>query len=207
MISTLSFSQRRDTFHLKTVEPSHHVTIPGQKQSTCRRLPWPISIAVSCSEPGGATLNVSPRRVCDFTAAKHQKLKSQMCCKHEHEDGNRDLRDIMDYFDYTASQMQGHIDRLSPTYTNTDPVIRQVAFIRYYMQMFPAGRTCVIAAGFNHSWRTTCINRTINKLRHISLIFYHCCRYKKSEQGIWLCRSGSWRRTLPSPTNICQRLD
>lgn len=75
-----------------------------------------------------------------------------MCCKHEHEDWNQDLRDIMDYFDDTASQVQGHIDSLSPTYTNTDPVIRQVAFIRYYMQMFPAGRTCVnIAAGFNHS--------------------------------------------------------
>lgn len=207
MISTLSFSQRRDTFHLKTVEPSRHVTIPGQKQSTCRRLPWPISIAASCSQPGGATLNVSPRRACDFTAAKHQKLKSQICCKHE--DGNQGLQDIMDYFDYTASQVQGHMDHLSPTYTNTDPDIRQVAFIRCSMQMFPAGTTCVnVAAGFNHSWWTTSINRTINKLRHISLIFYYCRRYqKKSEQGLWLHRSGSWRRTLPNPTNICQRLD
>lgn len=207
MISTLSFSQWRDTFHLETGKPSRHVTIPGQKQPTCQRLPWPISVATSCSEPGGATINVSPRRACDFTAAKHQKLKSQICCKHE--DGNQDLRDIMDYSGYAASQVQGHIDRLSPIYTNMDPVIRPVAFIRYYMQMFPAGRTCVnVAAGFNHSWRTTCINRTMSKLRLISLIFSRCCRYqKKSEQGLWLCRSGSSRRTLPNPTNICQRLD
>lgn len=72
--------------------------------------------------------------------------------------------------------------------------------------MFPAGRTCV-AQGFRTTCIKSCINMTRNKLRRTSLIYDHCCRNQnKSEQRLWLCSSGSRRRTLPNPTNICQEI-